>query len=368
MNDVLLTVSGVIDPEIRGKIERGERPLADYIAMADSFQADLIDYNGAAQQANWFGKLLGRIGGRNLLLAWVCYQLRHRYRVIFTDGEQIGIPLAFLLKFFTFGDRPQHQMIVHILSVGKKMLFFDKLGIQSHVDLFFVYATWQKKFIEERWNVPSQRVVFTPFMVDSHFFAPSQAGGSGNLLGLRDEKRPILCAVGLEFRDYPTLIEAVRGLNVVVVIAAASPWSKRSDSTEGQDVPDNVIIHRFTQFELRDLYVLSNFLVMPLYNVNFQAGVTALLEAMALEKAVVCSRTPGQTDVVVEGETGLYVTPEDPTDLRRAIVYLLEHPDEAERMGKNGRRRIDNYMSLEQYVLRLNEYVQPYGALSLATD
>lgn len=358
MNDVLLTVSGVIDPQIEEKIARGERPLADYVAMADAFQADLIDYDTAARQANWFGRLLAKIGGRNMLLAWVCFQLRHQYRVIFTDGEQIGIPLALLLKFFAFGQRAEHHMIVHILSVGKKMLFFDWLGIQSHIDYFFVYSTWQKNFIEERWKVPGARVVFTPFMVDDHFFSPAEAGGSGNLLGLQDEKRPILSAVGLEFRDYPTLLEAVAGLDVLVVVAAGSPWSKRSDSTEGQAIPDNVIVHRFTQYELRDLYALSDFFVMPLYNVNFQAGVTALLEAMSMEKAVICSRTPGQTDVVVEGETGLYVAPEDPTELREAIVSLLDNPAEAERMGQNGRWRIQSEMSLNRYVERLGRFVQ----------
>lgn len=358
MNDVLLTVSGVIDPHVEEQIARGERPLADYVAMADAFQADLIDYDTAAQQATWFGRLLAKVGGRNLLLAWVCFQLRHRYRVIFTDGEQIGIPLAILLKFFSFGARAEHHMIVHILSVGKKMLFFDWLHIQSHVDYFFVYSTWQKEFIEERWNVPGCRVVFTPFMVDENFFSPEEAGGAGNLLGLQDEKRPILSAVGLEFRDYPTLLDAVKGLDILVVVAAGSPWSKRSDSTEGQEIPDNVIIHRFTQYELRDLYALSDFFVMPLYNVNFQAGVTALLEAMSMEKAVICSRTPGQTDVVVEGETGLYVAPEKPEELRAAIMRLLDHPEEAERLGQNGRFRILSEMSLTRYVDRLSHFVR----------
>jgi glycosyltransferase involved in cell wall biosynthesis len=153
-------------------------------------------------------------------------------------------------------------------------------------------------------------------------------------------------------------MEAVKGLDIEVVIAAGSPWSKRADTTANQEIPDNVLVRRFTQFELRDLYDMSAFMVMPLFDVEFQAGVTALLEAMALEKAIVCSATPGQTDVVVEGETGLYVPPEDAVALREAIVKLLDDPNEATRMGKNGRKRIVDYMSLERYVERLNKYVQ----------
>jgi glycosyltransferase involved in cell wall biosynthesis len=358
MNDVLLTVSGVLDPEVEAKTARGERPQADYIAMSRAFEADLLDYSAARQKAGPVARLVGRLGGSNFLLAWVCFSLRHQYRVIFTDGEQVGIWLALFLKLFSGRDRSRHLMIAHLISVPKKMVFFDRLGLQSHVDIFFVYSSWQKRFIEDRWHVPPERVVWTPFMVDAGFFSPEQAGQVDLKLALNDPKRPLISAVGLEFRDYPTLMTAVEDLNVQVVIAAASPWSKRPDTTTEQEIPDNVLVRRFTQFELRELYAMSAIFVMPLYNVNFQAGVTALLEAMAMEKAIICSKTPGQTDVIIEGETGLYVPPEEPAALRAAICHLLEHQEEAARMGRNGRQLIEERMSLEQYVRGLLPYVQ----------
>jgi glycosyltransferase involved in cell wall biosynthesis len=237
-------------------------------------------------------------------------------------------------------------MITHILSVKKKMLFFDIFKIQSHIDIFFVYSTWQKRFIETRWHLSPDRVVFTPFMVDTRFFAPEQVTA-------RQSDRPHICAVGLEARDYPTLLQAVRGLDLEVTIAAASPWSKRSDTTEGETIPEHVRVSRFTQLELRQLYADCQFMVMPLYDVNFQAGVTAILEAMAMSRAVVCSRTPGQTDVVVDGETGLYVPPADPQALRAAIEYLIAHPEDAARMGQAGRRRVEQMMNLDCYTERL---------------
>ncbi len=104
-------------------------------------------------------------------------------------------------------------------------------------------------------------------------------------------------------------------------------------------------------------YAASRFVVMPLDPVDFQAGVTAILEAMAMGKAVVCTRTPGQTDVIVDGENGLYVEPGDPDSLRAAIQWLLDHPREAEQMGSNGRRLVEQEMSLEQYVPRLAKWI-----------
>lgn len=357
MNKVLLTVSGVIDPDVADQIARGQRPEPDYMRMANVFAADLLDYAAARRAGGRVGRLLERIGGPNLLLAWVCYRLRHRYRVIFTDGEQVGIPLAFLLKFANLGDRPAHLMIAHLLSVGKKMAFFDWLHLDSHIDTFFVYSTWQKRFIENRWKIPPERVVFTPFMVDASFFSTDRSR-PGDPLGIERPGKPLICAVGLEFRDYPTFIEAVRGLDVQVVIAAASPWSKRSDTTQGQQIPENVTVRRFSQFELRDVYAASRFLVMPLYPVNFQAGVTAILEAMAMGLPVICSQVPGQTDVIVAGETGIYVKPGDPTVLKKAILQLLDQPDLTARLGHNGQNRVLSEMSLDCYVERLNYYVK----------
>lgn len=354
---VLLTVSGTIPADVDVRVARGELPCRDYREMARVFGADLLDYAEARRTTGPIGRLMERIGGPDLMLAWACYQRRKRYKVIFTDGEQVGLPLAAMLKFGSPPGRrrPRHLMIVHIISVPKKMLFLDRLGVQSHIDTFFTYASWQKQFIEQRWGIPGSRVVQTPFMVDAQFFAPEKVRASW-------EGLPQICAVGLERRDYPTLLKAVEGLPVQVVIAAASPWSKRADSTAGQQIPDNVQVRKFSQHELRQLYADSRFLVMPLEHVEFQAGVTAILEAMAMERAVICSRTPGQTDVIVDQEQGLYVPPGDPAALRRAIEDLLARPEAAERMGKAGRRTVEQHMSLELYAEGLARHVRAHLA------
>jgi glycosyltransferase involved in cell wall biosynthesis len=346
---VLLTVSGVIAADIHEQIEKGQRPRADYLELARGLDADILDYTAARAVTGVAGAVLGKIGGPNLVLAYACWKARARYQAIFTDGEQIGLPLAALLKL-TPGVRPRHAMIVHVISEPKKMFFLDRLGVQSCIDVFLTYSTWQRQFIEQRWKLGGDRVLWTPFMVDQNFFAPTQVAP-------RRDGQPQICAVGLERRDYVTLLRAVEGLDVHVVIAAASPWSKRQDGIAGRSIPANVTVRKFTQFELRQLYADSRFLVMPLEDVRFQAGVTAILEAMALARAVVCSRVLGQTDVVAEGENGHYVPAGDALALRAEIARLLAEPKETERLGANGRRLIEREMNLDRYVERLTKVV-----------
>jgi glycosyltransferase involved in cell wall biosynthesis len=342
---VVLTVSGVIAADIRDQIASGKRPRADYLELARSFDADLLDYAAARTIAGRTGVVLDKLGGPNLVLAYACWKIRKKCRAIVTDGEQVGLPLAALLKL-TPGARPRHLMIVHVISELKKTVFLDWLGVQSAIDRFITYSRWQQRFIEDRWNLSRSRVLWTPFMVDQEFFAPERISSDPG-------SRPQICAVGLERRDYETLLRAVENLDVHVVIAAASPWSKRAEGVATRTIPSNVTVRKFTQYELRQLYADSRFMVMPLENVKFQAGVTAILECLAMGKAVICSRVPGQTDVLVEGENGRYVPPGDASTLGAEIRRLLSKPAEAARMGANGRKLVERQMNLDLYVQRL---------------
>jgi Glycosyltransferase len=343
---LLLTVSGTIAPDIQAEITQGDRPRVDFLEIARVCQADLIDYKAARDELGPIGSLVERIAGPNVMLALACWKLRKRYRAIFTDGEQVGLPLALLLKA-SFDKRPAHLMIAHDLSVGKKVTLLTLLKLERQIDRFIVYSSWQKQFIQERWHIPCKRVLWTPFMVDHHFFQPEAQ---------TPVKRQI-CSVGRERRDYLTLLEAVDGLDVDVVISASSLWSKRSVSTADRPVPSNVQFKRFSFAGLRTLYAESAFMVLPLEDVNFQAGVTSLLEAFAMGKTAICSRVPGQTDVITEGENGHYVPPKDPKALREAIVRLLNDPQAQERMGRNGRHLIEREMNIDAYASRLRDFV-----------
>ena len=67
----------------------------------------------------------------------------------------------------------------------------------------------------------------------------------------------------------------------------------------------------------------------------------ALLEAMASGLPAIASRVAGSEELVVHGETGLLVPPDDPDALREALRGLLVDPHERERLGRAARRRVE---------------------------
>ena len=126
---VLLTVSGTIPADLDDQIGRGDRPRPDYLVMAETFGADLIDHVRARDSAGRLGRIIERLAGPNVLLAWSCFRQRRRYEVVFTDGEQVGIPYAAMTRLAGRGGA-RHIMIVHILTVRKKMALMRALRLK----------------------------------------------------------------------------------------------------------------------------------------------------------------------------------------------------------------------------------------------
>ena len=93
----------------------------------------------------------------------------------------------------------------------------------------------------------------------------------------------------------------------------------------------------------------------------------ATLEAMAAGRPVVGSRVGGIPEMVVDGETGLLVPPQAPTELASALGRLIADPQLAAQLGSAGRRRAEQVFSLSAHAEHLNRiYRQQLQARGVA--
>lgn len=65
-----------------------------------------------------------------------------------------------------------------------------------------------------------------------------------------------------------------------------------------------------------------------------------MFEYMACGLPVIASDLPGVRKIITCANCGILVEPENPRAFAEAVDYLLDHPQEARRMGENGRRAI----------------------------
>jgi glycosyltransferase involved in cell wall biosynthesis len=86
---------------------------------------------------------------------------------------------------------------------------------------------------------------------------------------------------------------------------------------------------------------------------------TVAMEAMAVGRPLIATRMGGLTDLVIDGETGLLVPPNDHDALQQAMATLLADPDLRARMGQAGQRKVAEFQA-SSVVRRLE---QVYGEL-----
>ncbi len=83
-----------------------------------------------------------------------------------------------------------------------------------------------------------------------------------------------------------------------------------------------------------------------------------ILEAMGMGLPVVAADSGGPADLILHQETGLLVPPGNPAALEEAILYLLEHREEAVRMGEAGQRRAHDLFSSRRFIQKTTRIYQ----------
>lgn len=236
-------------------------------------------------------------------------------------------------------------LLVHNVSSKKRWLALSKLGLGKRVDHFLCLSPHSQRVLVEEYGLPRERVSVIYSRVDTAYFQPQPE---------QPTKRQV-CAAGAVNRDYDSLIEAASGLDADVKIAADTVWrySVAGKEQQARPLPANVEMRSWgTYANLRQLYAESRVVVVPLAR-PIISGITVALEGMAMGKPVILTRNPYVEGFIEDGVTGFHVEPSNPAQLREKIRWLLDHPEEAEAMGRRAREKAARDFSVERYVERI---------------
>lgn len=351
--------------------EAGLRPRRGPTEVAASLGADLIDVEWIEERGHPLARLARRLLGIPAAQLVEAVLRRRRYAHVCAWADRLGLPLALLYKLLR-SDTDLTLVSVDLLA-RKKALFLSRLRVHTRLRAIQSPSRVQIDAAVRELGVPREKLVFEPKGVDTRFWESRRSPSPRRV-----------CAVGWEARDYPTLLRAVRGLDAEVhcavgtMVFSAPEQARAADVSDGIPAPlealratagfdqysrsmatlepeDVSAVHWHQQLdakELRELYEASAIVVVPLLDVPFDAGATAIHEAMAMGRPVVVSRIRGQVDLIVEGETGLFFPPGDAEALRSQLQRLLDSPDECERMGRAGRARAVGSFDFDRFVAR----------------
>lgn len=336
----MILAAGRFDAAMGERIAAGREPRLDVFELQRELGAQVLDFKDVDQSQNVAVKLAARAAGPSAALALLGFSKRAECDAFFTTGEDIGLPLAALMK--ATRSHHSHTMIAHTLFPEKKRVFFKIGRVGSQLDRVLVYSTSEEQLATGELGLTPSSVERLYYHADEHFFRP----------GLSPIEPDLICAAGQLLRDYDCLVEAVRDLPVRAQIAAGSPWIDSSLKPKGA-LPPNVTWGKVDRFELRNLYARSALAVVPILQNHYQTGIATILEMMAMGKCIIATRTHGQTDTIVDGVTGIYVPPSDPVALREAIRRMLDNPAQAAEIGQAARRFVEEKAGLDRFVERI---------------
>lgn len=329
----LMLVSAAAGEKLRRDVLDGVRPRPEYLRLEHE-GVELLDWSRLRPQLKkrtWPGSVshartaMARLGSVD---------------AVFSDGEPVGVPLA--LGLMARGIKKPHLVLGHRLTSRHKRLFFTALKSHHGMSRILVHSPLQVNEIPRILGIPRTKLALVPYYADGAFWKPRPVA---------EDK--LVVSAGREQRDYATLVRACSRPDVSVFIADGSVHSPGAHH-RGPDRWSSNITARFADYaELRELYARAAVVAVPLIDNDFQAGVTTLLEAMAMGKAIVTSATSGKSDVIQDGVTGLTVPPGDVGRLREAIDFLLAHPKERRRLGRNAKDAFDAQFNIDLYVASL---------------
>lgn len=337
--------------ELERAAAAGERPRRDYVELARTLEADVVDADYMATRATRVARIVAKLIGTEAAQVAEIYLLRRRYEHIVVFGDRSGFPLALLFKLLR--SRRDLVIVPVWLSSPRTAPFMKWLRVQSHFRLLINWGSAPRD-IARQFGVPASKLAVVPHPIDERFFSPAPS------------REDVICSCGKSERDYPTFFRAVGGLDLSVEIALGSTVRQTTDATLaesverefGAPVPPNVrLLPPEGPPELRRVYARARFVVVPLKDVDGSHGVSTATEAMAMGKAVIVTRTKGNADLMRDGHEGIFVPPYDAMALRRAIGRLAANPAEAERMGAAGRALVEERHRFDDFVSRFTSLV-----------
>lgn len=303
---------------------------------------------------------------------------KQNYDLIFS-GHYITTSLLALLRKLKILRKP----LIAVAFQAPRKSFFSNIYVKLFVsgnDKLICLSEGIKDHFEKDFNISPEKLEFIEWGYDTNFHKPK----SLNLPNVCSNG--YILSTGKSFRDYQTLIEAFSGINYTLNIIGYSdnildslgnlpnninmtiPFkafsggkvnrvmkSKLNSLSRNVKTIDRLLKTSEMVEEYTNALAVAIPLDLPMYKPYNTVGLSSLLEAMCMGRAVITTENRDiGIDVEKEG-IGLTVPHKDVTAWKQAIQYLLNHPEQAYEMGVKARFLAEKRFNLQNFTQRTTQ-------------
>jgi glycosyltransferase involved in cell wall biosynthesis len=225
--------------------------------------------------------------------------------------------------------------------------------ISRFADHIFVQSD-EMKLSMARAGIPADKMTPVPMGIDMRLVTQLES------TDLASDSQPNIVYLGSLNRDrqldfllnaFQRVVRVVPNIKLYIVGGAEDPDDILFLKSEAErlQIGDKVIFTRFLPQNIAFEYIrratvcVSPIPPGPMYDVSTP---TKIVEYMAFQRPVVANDLPDQKKILAASGGGI-CTGYDVESFANAIIYILQHPDEATKMGKNGHKFVQKERSYE---------------------
>jgi glycosyltransferase involved in cell wall biosynthesis len=303
----------------------------------------------ARSSAAAVNRLLSLAGGYGGDFATVLASLRtaNRAEVVFATTDTVGIPLALIKRAallrppFVYAAIGLPERVRQLRSASMERLYAGALR-EAHT--IVAYAESEVEWLRAWLSEAAPPIVFVPFGVDVRAFAPDGRAPEVDVVSVGADPR----------RDF----------EVLTTIAGRHPELSVQIVTAGQRarslgmLPANVAVETDVPLErVRDCLAYARVVALPVRRNSYSGATTVLLQAMAMAKPVVVSRTQAIAAGygLEDGVNCRLVEPGDAAAFEEVLLETLTGADAAVSLGLRAREKVERDFSWERYTSTLWE-------------
>jgi glycosyltransferase involved in cell wall biosynthesis len=269
--------------------------------------------------------------------------------VVLSTVDTVGLPLILLKRAGLVGPPivyvsiglPERLQQLH----GERMRRLYRGALRRAATLV-AYSENEAAWLRDWLGAAGPPVEFLPFGVDTALFRPSEQEPDTDVISIGVDPR----------RDFDLLVAVAERHHELSFRIVASAERARSLGSH----PPNVELETDIPLEaVRERLAQARIVALPVRDNSYSGATTTLLQAMAMGKPVVVSRTAAIADgyQLEDGVNARLVPPGDERAFEEALLETLTGAEAADSLGRRARQTVERSFSWERYTGALWEVV-----------
>jgi glycosyltransferase involved in cell wall biosynthesis len=214
---------------------------------------------------------------------------------------------------------------------------------KDNIDVIIAPSRFMAAMLEG-YGVDKKKIVYVPHCIDSVVWNPSYGGSYALYVGRLSPEKGV-----------DVLIRAAaKAKHIPVRIIGEGPDLARLRALAKELGASNVDFHGFKKGDaLAQEYAGARFVVVP--SVWYEVAGLIVLEAYAAGKPVIASQIGGLSELIREGETGLFASAGDAAGLAEKMSALWDTPQVSKEMGLTARAWVEKEFTPDLHYRRIME-------------